>query len=186
MKSIDALWLSGGRVEKKQRLSAWTGFGWGVADTILELPAGAADGVEEGEVEGEGAALGGARHAASADRAHRALRQKTRLRRIDVLGRVHTSRSSQFVWNGIAMFTVRVQQAAGHVGGDLQRLLHRATLDHETRQISRGREVLAILDLLDVHSHSERRVHGRSLRAKPNDRAVPPAPGSDGTSRFAS
>ncbi|MFB6130053.1 MAG: DUF192 domain-containing protein [Salinigranum sp.] len=47
---IDALWLRGRRVERSKRLSAWTGLGWGVADTIVELPAGAADGVEVGDV----------------------------------------------------------------------------------------------------------------------------------------
>ena len=46
---IDALWVRDGRVEQKRRLSAWTGLGWGVADAIFELPAGAADGVEEGD-----------------------------------------------------------------------------------------------------------------------------------------
>jgi hypothetical protein len=46
---IDALWLADGRVAKKKRLSAWTGLGWGVADTILELPAGAAADVQEGD-----------------------------------------------------------------------------------------------------------------------------------------
>ena len=47
--AIDALWVRDGRVERKKRLSAWTGLGWGVADTIFELPAEAADGVEEGD-----------------------------------------------------------------------------------------------------------------------------------------
>ncbi|WP_049907536.1 DUF192 domain-containing protein [Haloferax elongans] len=47
---IDALWLVGGEVAKKKRLSAWTGIGFGMADTIVELPAGAADDVEEGDL----------------------------------------------------------------------------------------------------------------------------------------
>ncbi|RDI71324.1 DUF192 domain-containing protein [Halopelagius longus] len=46
---IDALWLCGGEVKKKKRLSAWTGIGFGVADTIVELPAGAADDVDVGD-----------------------------------------------------------------------------------------------------------------------------------------
>ncbi|MFC6826507.1 DUF192 domain-containing protein [Halopelagius fulvigenes] len=46
---IDALWLCGGEVKKKKRLSAWTGVGFGVADTIVELPAGAADDVDVGD-----------------------------------------------------------------------------------------------------------------------------------------
>lgn len=46
---IDALWIRGERVERVARLSAWTGVGRGVADTVVELPAGAADGVSEGD-----------------------------------------------------------------------------------------------------------------------------------------
>ncbi|SFF89841.1 hypothetical protein SAMN04488063_0708 [Halopelagius inordinatus] len=46
---IDALWLCGGEVKKKKRLSAWTGIGFGLADTIVELPAGAADDVDVGD-----------------------------------------------------------------------------------------------------------------------------------------
>lgn len=45
---IDALWLVGDEVVRKRRLSAWTGLGWGTADRIAELPAGAADRVEPG------------------------------------------------------------------------------------------------------------------------------------------
>ncbi len=47
---IDALWLVDDEVTRKQRLSAWIGLGWGTADTIVELPAGAADGVSVGDV----------------------------------------------------------------------------------------------------------------------------------------
>lgn len=46
---IDALWLRDGRVERVDRLSAWTGLGRAPADTVIELPAGAADGVSEGD-----------------------------------------------------------------------------------------------------------------------------------------
>ncbi|WP_049986786.1 DUF192 domain-containing protein [Halobellus rufus] len=46
---IDALWLVDGEVRAKKRLRAWRGFGSAVADTIVELPAGAADGVEVGD-----------------------------------------------------------------------------------------------------------------------------------------
>jgi uncharacterized membrane protein (UPF0127 family) len=46
---IDALWLVDGEVTRRKRLSAWTGLGWGTADTIVELPAGAARGVEPGD-----------------------------------------------------------------------------------------------------------------------------------------
>jgi len=46
---IDAVWLRGGRVERVARLSAWTGLGRATADTVIELPAGAADGVREGD-----------------------------------------------------------------------------------------------------------------------------------------
>ncbi|SDZ93320.1 hypothetical protein SAMN04488065_1299 [Haloplanus vescus] len=47
---IDALWIRDDRVEHVARLSAWTGIGRGVADTVVELPAGAADSVSEGDV----------------------------------------------------------------------------------------------------------------------------------------
>lgn len=47
--AIDALWLCGGEVKKKKRLSPWTGVGFGFADTIVELPAGAAEDVEVGD-----------------------------------------------------------------------------------------------------------------------------------------
>jgi hypothetical protein len=46
---IDALWLRDGRVERTKRLRAWAGYGSAVADTVVELPAGAADGVEPGD-----------------------------------------------------------------------------------------------------------------------------------------
>jgi uncharacterized membrane protein (UPF0127 family) len=47
---IDAVWLHEGRVERVARLSAWTGLGRAAADMVIELPAGAADGVEAGDV----------------------------------------------------------------------------------------------------------------------------------------
>lgn len=47
---IDAVWLREGRVERVSRLSAWMGVGRATADTVIELPAGAADGVREGDV----------------------------------------------------------------------------------------------------------------------------------------
>jgi hypothetical protein len=46
---IDAVWLRAGRVERVTRLSAWTGLGRAAADVVIELPAGAADGVREGD-----------------------------------------------------------------------------------------------------------------------------------------
>lgn len=46
---IDALWLVDGEVQHVKRLSAWTGHGRGRADTVVELPADAADGVEVGD-----------------------------------------------------------------------------------------------------------------------------------------
>lgn len=46
---IDAVWLVDGRVAQVSRLSAWTGRGRAPADTVVELPAGAADGVEPGD-----------------------------------------------------------------------------------------------------------------------------------------
>lgn len=46
---IDALWLVDGEVQRVARLDAWIGFGRGWADTIVELPAGATEGVEPGD-----------------------------------------------------------------------------------------------------------------------------------------
>lgn len=46
---IDAVWLCDGRVERVARLAAWTGLGRAPADTVVELPAGAADDVDPGD-----------------------------------------------------------------------------------------------------------------------------------------
>ena len=46
---IDAVWLRDGRVEQVARLSAWTGLGRAPADTVIELPASAANGVSAGD-----------------------------------------------------------------------------------------------------------------------------------------
>lgn len=46
---IDALWLVDGRVRATKRLSAWTGYGRAEADTVVELPAGAAAAVSVGD-----------------------------------------------------------------------------------------------------------------------------------------
>ena len=46
---IDAVWTADGVVQGVERLSAWTDRGSHVADTVIELPAGAADGVEPGD-----------------------------------------------------------------------------------------------------------------------------------------
>ena len=46
---IDALWLVDGRVRATKRLSAWTGRGRAEADTVVELPAGAADDASVGD-----------------------------------------------------------------------------------------------------------------------------------------
>ena len=45
---IDVLWLVEGQVRAKKRLSAWTGYGRAEADTVIELPAGAAASVSVG------------------------------------------------------------------------------------------------------------------------------------------
>jgi len=47
--AIDALWLVDGRVQKRKRLAPFVGLGRGRADTIVELPAGAADAVAVGD-----------------------------------------------------------------------------------------------------------------------------------------
>ena len=46
---IDAVWLVDEEVQGVERLRAWWGRGSYRADTVLELPAGAADGVEPGD-----------------------------------------------------------------------------------------------------------------------------------------
>lgn len=46
---IDAVWLVDGEVQAVKRLSAWTGRGRAAADTVIELPAGAAERVETGD-----------------------------------------------------------------------------------------------------------------------------------------
>ncbi|WP_232687321.1 DUF192 domain-containing protein [Halobacterium zhouii] len=46
---IDALWVEDGEVQRAKRLAAWTGRGEARCDTLVELPAGAADGVEIGD-----------------------------------------------------------------------------------------------------------------------------------------
>jgi len=46
---IDAVWLVNGEVAAVERLRAWWGHGSHRADTVLEMPAGAADGVEPGD-----------------------------------------------------------------------------------------------------------------------------------------
>ena len=46
---VDAIWLIDGEVRRTKRLSAWTGRGRAEADTVIELPAGAADGVSAGD-----------------------------------------------------------------------------------------------------------------------------------------
>lgn len=46
---IDAVWLVDGEVRATERLPAWTGYGRAEADTVVELPAGAADGVSVGD-----------------------------------------------------------------------------------------------------------------------------------------
>jgi len=47
--AIDVLWLQGEEVVQVKTLSPWTGLGLARADIVIELPAGAADGVEPGD-----------------------------------------------------------------------------------------------------------------------------------------
>lgn len=48
--AIDVLWLVDDEVAHKKRLRPWIGLGRGTADAIVELPAGVADDVSEGDV----------------------------------------------------------------------------------------------------------------------------------------
>jgi hypothetical protein len=47
--AIDAVWLVGTEVIATKRLRSWIGLGRSTADTILELPAGAATDIEPGD-----------------------------------------------------------------------------------------------------------------------------------------
>lgn len=47
--SLDVIWLLDGEVQQVKTLRPWRGVGLARADEILELPAGAADGVEPGD-----------------------------------------------------------------------------------------------------------------------------------------
>jgi len=47
---IDAIWLEGDAVTHVKRLRSWLGLGRARADTLVELPAGAADDVAVGDV----------------------------------------------------------------------------------------------------------------------------------------
>jgi len=46
---LDVIWLREGAVVAVATLSPWTGLGQAKADTVIELPAGAADGVAVGD-----------------------------------------------------------------------------------------------------------------------------------------
>ncbi|TKX66151.1 DUF192 domain-containing protein [Halorubrum sp. SP9] len=46
---IDAVWLVDGEVRAKKRLATFVGLGRGRADTVVELPAGAAESVAVGD-----------------------------------------------------------------------------------------------------------------------------------------
>ncbi len=46
---ITVVWLVDERVERVERLPAWTGLAWGRADTLIELPADRAATIEEGD-----------------------------------------------------------------------------------------------------------------------------------------
>ena len=47
--AIDAVWLVDDEVTRRKRLAPFIGIGRGTADTVIELPAGAADGVAVGD-----------------------------------------------------------------------------------------------------------------------------------------
>lgn len=46
---LDVVWLRENAVVKRSTLTPWTGLGLARADRVVELPAGAADGVEPGD-----------------------------------------------------------------------------------------------------------------------------------------
>ena len=46
---LDVLWLADDEVRAVETLQPWRGLGWARADTVVEHPAGAADGVDVGD-----------------------------------------------------------------------------------------------------------------------------------------
>lgn len=46
---LDVLWLVDDEVTRMETLQPWTGIAHGLADTVVELPAGAAESVEAGD-----------------------------------------------------------------------------------------------------------------------------------------
>ncbi len=46
---LDVLWLVADEVTRVERLRPWVGFGHSIADTVVELPAGAGEDVEAGD-----------------------------------------------------------------------------------------------------------------------------------------
>ena len=46
---LDVLWLVEDEVTHVSTLRPWIGIAHGIADTVIELPAGAADGIEAGD-----------------------------------------------------------------------------------------------------------------------------------------
>ncbi|QIO22083.1 DUF192 domain-containing protein [Haloarcula sp. JP-L23] len=46
---LDVVWLADEEVQAVATMHPWRSFGWAKADTVLELPAGAATGVSEGD-----------------------------------------------------------------------------------------------------------------------------------------
>jgi uncharacterized membrane protein (UPF0127 family) len=47
--SLDVLWLVNGEVQATETFSPWRSIGFAKADTVIELPSGATDGVSEGD-----------------------------------------------------------------------------------------------------------------------------------------
>jgi len=47
---LDVIWLTNGEVQRVTTMYPWRSVGYSKADTVVELPAGAADGVCEGDV----------------------------------------------------------------------------------------------------------------------------------------
>ncbi|MCG1002158.1 MULTISPECIES: DUF192 domain-containing protein [Halobacterium] len=47
--AIDAIWIEAEEVQRVERMPSWTGRGEARCDTLVELPAGAADGVSVGD-----------------------------------------------------------------------------------------------------------------------------------------
>jgi hypothetical protein len=56
---------------------------------------------------------------------------------------------------GIAMLAIGLHEPLGHILGNFDCLLDRASLRYQPRELIGGSEIASILDLLNVYSHGK-------------------------------